>query len=198
MSFLRSVRYRKPSSSRCPISPVLNHPSGKNASSVRCLSFQYPDVIFLPRRQISPSWPGRNVAPASSRISTSKWGAARPVEPIFASSIPGTMKVSPLLLSVRPYASIYRALGNASAKERIRASGVRSPPPITQLSDLADTQQLLGKAKIMLVMVGANHAPLRLYRLIVTSALSGSNSRSSATIPPKASTERPGNSSPPT
>ena len=83
-----------------------------------------------------PKGPTGKVRPSSSLISIATCRVARPAEPIFSISRPASMKLSPLPLSVRPYASMYRALMKYSEKARIRDSGVFSPPPTTHLKEL--------------------------------------------------------------
>jgi hypothetical protein len=53
------VMKRYPSLSRCPMSPVLNHPPGRKASRLACSLPSYPGNRGFPRTQMLPSAPVR-------------------------------------------------------------------------------------------------------------------------------------------
>jgi hypothetical protein len=71
MSFLRSVTWRKPSSSSKPTSPVRSQPSLVSTSAVASGSLKYPWKTVSLRRRISPS----------SAILISKPGSGGPTDP---------------------------------------------------------------------------------------------------------------------
>src|SRR5690606_29856576 len=82
MSFLRSSRYTKPSSSMRPMSPVRSQPSGSITLAVSSGRFQYPSMTCGPRTQISPDALRPRSLPSSSRTVTSVEGTGRTTAPL--------------------------------------------------------------------------------------------------------------------
>ena len=70
-SLLRPVTYRYPSASIHPMSPVLNHPPGKNAPAVASGSFSYPRHDFAPHDDVRHPTVAHARSPASSTMATS-------------------------------------------------------------------------------------------------------------------------------
>ena len=89
ISFLRPVTVRKPSSSKTPMSPVLNQ-SPSNVAAVASGLRQYSLKTLIPRTSISPS----------SAIRTPTPGRAGPTVPIF--DFVARFTVAGAVVSVRP------------------------------------------------------------------------------------------------
>ena len=109
--------------------------------------------------QISPFVLGGKALPCASMILISTCASARPVDPILAISMPGSIIVSALHVSVMPNASMNLPFLNTREKSRIRVSGVFSPPAITHLKvERSKRCSVSGKDNILLTITGAIQA----------------------------------------
>ncbi len=113
MSFLRPVMVRYPSASSRPRSPVANQPPRRTASVARG-SLRYPEKMWLPCSQTSPS----------SAMCTVLPGIGRPTVPYLVA--PGGFAVAAAHDSVSPYPS--NTVIPAPSRNSPRRRDIADPP----------------------------------------------------------------------